>query len=114
MSDDRWFAGSSYSSYQGVITEVDLAGPLPRFNLLMPTNTAKISCVGRQNIAEDLKNLEDKKIRIYGLAQHEPHSVLPVWMEVTSFEIISMSVDFSRWKGAFESFEVASWDAELL
>ncbi len=108
--DEPWFDGVAIGSFDGKLEYIDVRGALPQIKLTLTAGAKEIDCVCRREDIETLGPSLEKRVRIYGRAIYIGSSPLPIRVEVSSIEPVPQPGDFSRWKGSFRPFEIASWE----
>jgi hypothetical protein len=109
---EPWFSGAVMASFDGVLDYVDARGALPQIKLTLTAGGKEIDCICRQEDIEAIGDALKKRVRVFGRAIYASSSPLPMRVEVTAVETVKQSADFTRWRGAFRPFEIASWDAD--
>lgn len=106
---EPWFKGAAFGSFEGYLEFVDARGALPQVKLTLSAGGKVIDCICR---AEDLETIGaslKKRVRISGRAIYDGTQGLPIRVEATEIAPVSSGSDFSKWRGAFEPFEVQEW-----
>ena len=107
-----WYDGAAYGSFDGVLQFVDLRGALPQIKLTLSAGHKEIDCLCRREAIEELGDVLNNRVRIYGKAIYSSASPLPIRVEVTSIEPVKKDGDLMRWVGAFKPFTIESWDGD--
>lgn len=105
-----WFRGTVESSFDGKLQFVDTRGPLPQIKLTLSSGGLEIDCVCRREDVDLLGEALEHRVRVYGKAIYDGSSGLPRRVIVREIKPVGLPGNFERWKGAFEPFELASWD----
>lgn len=103
-----WYKGAAEGSFDGTVKLADLRGALPQITLVLTAGGAEIECICRANDIEAIRIALDRRARVYGRAIYDGKSGLPRRVEVRKIEVLDENRDFTRWKGAFEPFEIDS------
>jgi hypothetical protein len=106
----KWFNGAVFSTFDGVLDYVDVRGSLPQIKLTLSAGGKELDCICRREDIDVLGTQLHQRVRISGRAIYAGTSPLPIRVEVTSVEPVGGSGDFSRWKGAFTTFEPQPWE----
>ena len=107
-----WYKGTVHASFDGAIKAVDLRGELPEIKLILTAGGKELDCVCRIEDKGVIRDSLDSRVRVNGHAYYDGKSGLPRRVEVYGIEPMTGDVDFSRWRGAFEPFDVPDWDTE--
>jgi hypothetical protein len=111
-SGDKWFNGTAFGTFDGILKYVDLRGSLPQIKLTLTAGGKEIDCICRREDIETLGDTLSQRVRVYGRAIYTGTLPLPIRVEVTSVEPVKENADFSRWKGSFRPFAIESWDGD--
>lgn len=110
--DAPWFKGAAHGSFDGTVQVADLRGALPEIRLILSAGGKQIACVCHQDDIEKIRAALNRRVRITGRAIYDGKSGLPRRVEVSDIEILGGEVDFSRWRGAFEPFDLPEWEGD--
>lgn len=105
-----WFKGAAIGAFDGVLRMADLRGALPEIKLALSAGGKEIDCVCKGVAIPTIGAALNRRVRVSGRAIYDGNSGLPRRVEVTHIEPVKEEVDFTRWKGAFERFEIPDWD----
>lgn len=103
-----WYKGTAEGSFDGTVKVADMRGALPQITLVLTAGGAEIECICRDDDKESIRVALDRRARVYGRAIYDGKRGLPRRIEVRKIEVLDQNRDFTRWKGAFEPFEIAS------
>lgn len=110
-SEETWFCGFVYCSFDGAIKEVDFRGSLPQGKLILSAGGKQIDCIFRGVEEEQIRVAVNRRVRIQGRAFYDGKSGLPRRIDITAPpEVIKVPGDFTKWRGAFAPFGAATWD----
>jgi hypothetical protein len=109
-----WFKGVAHGSFVGEVQAVDLRGALPEVKLILSNVPKEIDCVCREDDIEKIRMALKRRVRLYGQAIYDGRSGLPRRIEVTEIELLDGAVDITKWRGAFQPFEIIPWEGDDL
>lgn len=109
-SQGTWFNGVAVGAFDGTLKYVDSRGVLPQIKLVLTAGGNEIDCVCRRDDIETLGEALEKRVRVTGRAIYTSTAPMPLRVEVTKIELVKTDVDISKWRGAFNPFEIASWE----
>ena len=110
--DAAWYKGVAYGSFDGVVQVVDVRGALPQIKLVLSAGGKQIDCVCRSEDIESIRNALNRRVWVDGRAIYDGKSGLPRRIEVSAIRLVQERGDFTRWKGAFEAFEIPMWEGD--
>lgn len=102
----KWYKGTADGSFDGTVKAADLRGALPQITLVLTAGGAQLECICRADDIETIRSALDRRARVYGRAIYDGTGGLPRRVEVRKIEVASDNRDFTRWRGAFEPFEL--------
>jgi hypothetical protein len=106
----QWYKGAADGSFDGTVKVADMRGALPLITLVLTAGGAEIECVCRESDKDDIRSALDRRARVHGRAIYDGTSGLPRRVEVRKIEVVNGNRDFTRWRGAFEPFDLeADW-----
>jgi hypothetical protein len=110
----KYFIGTAYTGFDGVLKELDARGQLLRGKLILTAGGKEIDCIfDRQEIPiEKLRIVFDSRARIEGLASYSGDSPLPERVRVKQVAPIKVGADLLKWKGALD--EPEQFDGESI
>ena len=101
----RYFSGTSYETYDGILQVVDLRGLFPEGKLVLSAGGREISCVVPQAELETLRQGLGRRVLLSGKARHDGRSMLPTRIDVVSIKPISDGSNIVQFQGAMEDLE---------
>jgi hypothetical protein len=104
----KWYKGAADGSFDGTVKAADLRGALPQIILVLTAGGVEIDCICRVEDIESIRSALDRRARVYGRAIYDGSSGLPRRIEVRKIEAVNGAPDFTRWKGAFQPFDMES------
>lgn len=107
-----WFKGAVFGTFDGILQVVDTRGSRPEIKLTLTAGGKQVDCVCRADHIETIGGALNKRVRVSGRAIYDGKGGLPRRVEASSIERVPDPGDFSRWKGAFEPFEVSEWEVD--
>lgn len=110
VSQGIWFNGVAVGTFDGTLKYVDARGALPQIKLVLTAGGMEIDCVCRRDDIETLGEALEKRVRVTGRAIYASTSPMPLRVEATQIELVKVGVDLTKWKGAFDPFEIAPWE----
>jgi hypothetical protein len=109
----RWYKGITRGAFEGEVKEVDLRGAIPEIKLILSAGGKELDCVFRDVDVERIREALNRRVRVEGTAYYDGRSGLPRRVEVRSVESVVEPGDFTRWRGAFETFVPPEWEDDL-
>jgi hypothetical protein len=110
--EETLFNGVSFGSFDGTVQVADLRGSLPAIKLILSAGKKQIDCVCRSTDIEKIRAALNRRVRISGRAIYDGRSPLPRRLEVADIQPVPTDLDFSKWKGTFEPFEIPDWGSD--
>ena len=97
----RYYAGVGYTSFDGVLKELDARGALVRGKLILTAGGKEIDCIFRQDDIPKIKESFNLRARVEGIAHYSGEAPLPERLDIKVLELIGQG-DLTRWRGAME------------
>lgn len=98
---ERFFKGSAYGAFDGVLKAVDLRGEMKRAFLILSAGGLQVDCNVDQVDVGKLRQALDHRTMVFGIAHYGGKSGLPVRIDVMDVELTKTGADLSRWRGQF-------------
>jgi hypothetical protein len=92
QADDVWFSGTTITSFEGRLEELDYRGPVWRGRLLLANSETQLECVFDRSRGEDALNpFGNKNVSITGRAIYTGDSEIPERIEVLKIDELPRS-----------------------
>ena len=95
------YRGSAFSTFDGVLKEIDSRGIMLRGKLVLEPSASEIDCVMNKDRVPEARESFDKRVMINGIARYDGRGGLPVRLDVHKIRAVKRSGDLVKWKGAF-------------
>jgi hypothetical protein len=105
----KYHIGLGYTSFDGVLKEIDTRGSLFRGKLILTAGGKEIDCVFREEDIPQVKQQFHLRARIEGMAHYDGESPLPERLDIKLITPIGDG-DLTKWRGAFEPHSVHDED----
>ncbi|MFI4974233.1 MAG: hypothetical protein ACHP84_06845 [Caulobacterales bacterium] len=106
----EWFKGATQGSFVGMVRVVDLRGKLPAIKLILSAGSMTLDCACIGLTVDQIRHALNRRVRVFGRAIYDGKGGLPRRVEIRDIEVMETDGDISNWRGAFEPFEVSTWD----
>lgn len=97
----KYHIGLGYTSFDGILKEIDTRGVLFRGKLILTAGGKEIDCVFREEDIPQVKQQFHIRARIEGMAHYGGESPLPERLDIKLITPIAEG-DLTRWRGALE------------
>jgi hypothetical protein len=97
----KYHVGLGYTSFDGVLKEIDTRGSLFRGKLILTAGGKEIDCVFREEDIPQIKQQFHIRARIEGMAHYGGESPLPERLDIKIITPIGEG-ELTKWRGAFE------------
>ncbi len=105
-SDEVAFQGTTLSTFDGIVMELDARGFLMRGKLVLTAGGKEIDCIFRRDDVEKLKESFNKRARVVATAHFDGTGKLPNRLDVRAVNPVKASADLGRWRGVFKGRRV--------
>ena len=95
-----FFRGTTLSTFDGIVMEMDARGSLMRGKLILTTGGKEIDCVFRKEDVDQLRESFSKRARVTAVAHFSGTDKLPDRLDVRAVKPLKHDADLSRWRGA--------------
>lgn len=112
QADLTFFSGVAFGSFDGTVQVADMRGSLPAIKLVLSAGGKQLDCICKDFHVEKIRMALNRRVRVSGKAFYDGRSGLPRRIEVFDIEGTSPDVDFTKWKGSFEQFDVPGWEGD--
>ena len=96
------YSGVSYSTFDGILKEVDLRGTIHRAKLILSIGDREIDCTCNSVTVDNLRENLDRRVSVSALAYYNEVDHLPERIDISKIEAFEESNRIEHWKGAFE------------
>jgi hypothetical protein len=110
---EKWFEGVVIGSFDGQLMQADFRDEsTPKYIIRLTSGNIDINCTCSKDLVNDIIPVLTKRVNITGRAYYSGKSGLPESIEIIKVpEIVSTSVEFSKWKNAFSMIDNCdTWD----
>jgi hypothetical protein len=97
----QFFSGTSYGSFDGVIEELDARGTILRGKLIPTGGAVEIDCVMNKDRIPEVVSKFHQRASVSGVVHYNADSPLPVRIDVSDVQLLDLSADLAKWRGAF-------------
>jgi hypothetical protein len=97
----KYHVGLGYTSFDGVLKEIDTRGVMFRGKLILTAGGKEIECIFRDEDVPLIKQQFNVRARIEGMAHYGGESPLPERLDIKLITPI-LEGDLRRWRGALE------------
>jgi hypothetical protein len=98
---EKYFTGISFSTFDGILKEVDARGTLVRGKFILTTGEKEIDCVFRSGDIGQVRETFDMRARVEAIAHYDGDSPLPTRLDIKRLVPVKPTADLTHWEGAF-------------
>ena len=96
------YSGVSYSTFDGILKEVDLRGIIHRAKLVLSIGDQEIDCTCNSVTVDNLRENLDRRVSVSALAYYNEVDHLPERIDIKKIEAFEETNRIEHWKGAFD------------
>jgi hypothetical protein len=111
--DDRpeeFYSGIAFSSFDGVLRELDSRGSVVRGKVILTAGGREIDCIFSRDDIPEVRECFERRSIIEAVAHYDGSTPLPVRLDVRDIIPIKKDANLQRWRGALRRRRIpTSW-----